>query len=266
MDKVNKEEYDETVFIHSEWTIHDEREMNKIGLETFIINMENRLDGPLETAIKKLREERINIEQRITHTREVNYITECPSDECIEQENINKEIDTMNSEWELLYNEEELYAFFEVKIMYAQKHLEINIKRLITVAYNYSNTKSFFRWESLIDFFKEKGIDIKKLNGYKEVNQLREVSNFIKHDDNLDISLRHINEFKKNNTSNSARLEKFYQRIKSFPKEFLNSLMSAIYDQLYTFSEDRIAKMARDIMLRMDKKDIDKLIKALMDK
>ena len=148
---------------------------------------------------------------------------------------------------------DELIALFELKIIYAFKHLEINLKKLLSTAYEHSPKKSY-KWENLMEFIKFRDIEPKSLKGYDEVNQLRIVNNSLKHSENLlNDSLLRIQEFKGKETLLYEDLESFYERIKGAPSSFLHDLLEAIITDLYCFDNDRISKQAELLAERMDK-------------
>ncbi len=54
------------------------------------------------------------------------------------------------------YTKEEIWALIEMKIIYAFKFLEINIKKLIKTTFSNTKTKNFYKGDSLNSFFKGK--------------------------------------------------------------------------------------------------------------
>ena len=63
---------------------------------------------------------------------------------------------------DVVYREEQMYAIWEMQIIYAYKHLEINIKKLLNIAYNYQK-QNLYKFDILESFLKRKGINIKDL-------------------------------------------------------------------------------------------------------
>jgi hypothetical protein len=165
------------------------------------------------------------------------------------------------------YLEEELTTLFEMKIIYAFKHLEIEIKNLISAAYNDKSISKSSKWDNLINYLKSKKIDINEIKQYREVNQLRTVNNSLKHsNEQLDKSLNGIEEFKEKEFINYEILEQFYTRVKDSSGTFLSFLSFAIYDNLYVFNEEKLDRISDSIVLRMDKKNADNLIEKLKEK
>ena len=240
------------------FTLNETREMNKHSLATYAIDKWITFDSAIDEIIQKLELE--NKKSLDTH---------------LEWEDMHKNNhqrfmeladQTGMSEWELLhqndsnlidimYRDEELMAFTEMKIIYTFKHLEINIKRMIASTYFGTPTRDFFNWENLKTFFKSKSIIISALEGYKEVEQLRVVNNFLKHSINIDeLSSKEIPEFKDQAYISYPELNRFYDRVKKFPNKFLESLCIAIYNEEYEFNEQKISNLADSFALRMDEK------------
>ena len=71
----------------------------------------------------------------------------------------------------------------------------------------------------------------------------------------LGVFMSYIEEFKDKDTLNYTDLELFYNRVKNSPNIFLTSLVSFVFQDIYTFTYDRISEMAKSLALRMDKKD-----------
>lgn len=239
------------------FNIHETREMNKHSLASFAVDKWNIFDSTAAEIIKKLEGEN---EDAIKHHNEWDKL---------HRENYAKFMEiadqTGSSESELLhqsvsqlmnnmYRDEEIVAFMEMKIIYAFRHLEINIKRLIASAYYGTPTKQFDRWENLETFFSSKSISFKTIEGYLEIDQLRIVNNYIKHSIDIDkLTNTNIPEFSKQAFANFTQLDLFYERIKKFPQQFLDALSSAIYHEQYEFNSQKISQLADAFALRMDK-------------
>ena len=159
-----------------------------------------------------------------------------------------------------LYVEDELLALLEMKIIYAFKHLEINIKKMIFHFYNeLPNSKP--KWHEMIDFLKKKNISINEIKEYKEVNQLRLVNNSLKHShQSVDKSLTEIEEFKNGSIQNFESLESFYERVVESPSMFFCDLLDKVDKEVNDFNEMKIKKIAEKATNRMNKKTAEKLI------
>jgi hypothetical protein len=237
--------------------INYSRNANKIGLETFSLDKYNIFDRPVDGLIVDL-----NIQLK-TLTAEHDKILKLRStdpekyhelQEIAHQTGHNlldQAYDDLQSE---LYIYEELFSLYEMKIIYAFKHLEINIKTLISAAYQ-EKDKQLYKWENLIQYMKLKGLDISKLNGYSEVNELRMLNNNLKHSKEIDNDVKNIKEFQKKKTITHHDIDLFYKRICAFPYKFLQSLSTAIYNDLYNFTDEKIMKMAKSFALRMNKNE-----------
>ena len=96
-------------------SISEKREINKLGLETFFLGIEN---NSYDSVITKT----INFhEQKIIELRKSN------DNKCLEE--------AINDEWEIIFLEQELKAITEMKIIYAFKDFEIKLKFLISKSY-----------------------------------------------------------------------------------------------------------------------------------
>lgn len=151
-----------------------------------------------------------------------------------------------------VYYEEEMTGLMEMKIIYAYKHLEINLKRLIAFAYPGTDTKSFYQWTNMASFLKAKSIDVSTLEGYYEVIQLQQVNNKAKHTGLVEGAVKEIPEFRLQDGFTVENLEAFYARVKSAPTTFLKSLNEAISREIYHFDNAKIESIAESLALRMD--------------
>ena len=249
---------------------YEKRELNKMSLDSYVLDKHNVLDNPIDKIID-------NLGQRLKknwkeHDEWRKMEQENPEkynnlDEIAQQTGHSLEQQLYDYYIENVYIEEEITALLEVKIIYAFKHFEINLKKLIKAAYDDKNFDKNYKWESIRQYLFLKNIEIKNVDNYTEVNQLREINNAIKHSENYfennDLKNK-IPEFK-NKEPSIRDLYKFYNRIKKSPNVFLQSLCSKIYEDLYDFTEDKIEKIAESIAIRMDYKDAKILIEKLKE-
>lgn len=165
------------------------------------------------------------------------------------------------------YINEKIWTLIEMKIIYAFKFLELNIKKLIRTTFPDTKTNDFYNWDSLSSFLKSKNIKPENLKGFHEVIQLKDINNSLKHSGefNEDIKKR-IPEFREKDVIVFHDLNSFYTRINTFPKIYLEELASAIQKELYEFNEQKIERIAHDIANRMEKSDAVLLIKAIESK
>lgn len=170
---------------------------------------------------------------------------------------------------DLAYNmytaEEHLKALSEMKIVYLFKSLEISMKSLIKCAYPEIKTKSLFKWESMVSYFKTIQIKIPELLGYEETTELRKVNNCIKHNGELNEEILKIDEFKDQSELDFKSLNLFYDRVRPKIESFTKELRQAIIDNLFVFDNARLDEIAYEYKLRMDPEDLAALADRLVD-
>ncbi|MDQ0964730.1 hypothetical protein QFZ20_000133 [Flavobacterium sp. W4I14] len=244
--------------MNGKFDLHDKREQNKIGLETYSLDKTNVFDIAIDKLIEELKK---NISKsndqydgwnKLRETDPVRYA------ELVEQaERHDISLDQQQYEYflDIMYDEEQLLSLVEMKIIYAFKSLEINIKKLLSAAFSLQSTKDFYKWDNLIKFLKDKNIDATKFDSYFEITQLKSVNNAIKHSDDYETSLLSIQEFKNSDNITYNKVDHFYNRTKHKPTSFLDELVTAIYQELYEFEESKIEEIARSLVLRMKKED-----------
>lgn len=229
--------------------IEAQRETAKLGLQTFFMDVENNFHDRISDEAIHIFEEKIidaNIKDRSDEYERGDY---------------------SGSTMEIYFMEQELKAISEMKILYAYKHFENKLKFLLSAAYGASKSK-MFKWEFVIEFLKEKNIDIKIINCYAEINELRNLNNCIKHSDDIknDSRVMSIKEFKKKPFILYEDLLAFYKRIENAPSAFIYSLSDYIYKDLYVFDENRIDQEAEKIALRMNEVEASIFIEKLKKK
>jgi hypothetical protein len=158
---------------------------------------------------------------------------------------------------------ENLCAIAEMKIVNLYKSLEIDTKHILSVIYENSNSKQFFRWEMLISFLKTNNIQPESLTGFAETNQLRIVNNQIKHGGQLKDEIKNISEFTNIEIFSYDSLNVFLQRIEQPVNNYFTALSKKVYEDKYEFSDDRLDKIVADYKKRMNKETLDKLIDKL---
>ncbi|MBP6374277.1 MAG: hypothetical protein KA325_07670 [Flavobacterium sp.] len=105
----------------------EKRELNKLGLETFFLNLENNhYDSNIDKLISDL-------EQKL---------------KLLEQKPLSKKFQ-YEDEIEIIFLSKELFAISEMKIIYAYKHFEIHLKFLLKASYENVKENDFFKWESM---------------------------------------------------------------------------------------------------------------------
>ncbi|MBA4745924.1 MAG: hypothetical protein H2058_11775 [Muricauda sp.] len=245
--------------------------MNEIprNIQEILNQSINKLDRPLNEVISELKKERDKeysdfeywFGLETSNPERYNEI-----DEIANQTGHSLQIQMREHIESALYVEDELLALLEMKIIYAFKHLEINIKKLIFHFFNeLPNPKP--KWHEMIDFLKKKNISVKELNGYTEANQLRLVNNSLKHShQSVDKSLIEIEEFKNGSIQNFESLESFYERVVDSPSQFFCDLIEKVEKEVNDFNELKIKKIAEKATNRMNKETAEKLINEIKQK
>jgi hypothetical protein len=124
--------------------------------------------------------------------------------------------------------------------------------------------KGFYKWENIIEFFRFNSIDATKLTGYKEIVELKQINNALKHSDDLSESSLKILGINGDLAYTYDTLEHFYNRIKDFPTAFLSDLALAIYNELYQFDDGKLKQLSQSFAERMDESTMRKFIELLV--
>ncbi|WKK77112.1 hypothetical protein QYS49_07840 [Marivirga salinae] len=161
------------------------------------------------------------------------------------------------------FSREYLESLLEMRIMYLFKNIEVIMKRLIKIAYSDVNTKDFYNWEAMKSFFKSKSINITTLEGYNDCVDCQKLNNSIKHSDTYSDTIYKIPEMSDHEELLHSKLENFYSRVKPKIELFAKELKEAIKNDLYSFSDERVAKIAQEFKDRMDSSTLKKLIHKL---
>jgi hypothetical protein len=230
---------------------HDIREMNKIGLDSYLEEYEfPDLEKLLETAIENL------------------YLEAGKAQEDL-QEAMKRESDGEYSEVafvvdEIFSIESRVLSIYEMIIVNDYKEFELILKRLLKASLDFDE-KDFRSFENLKPILKSKGIVFSDVKNYNDINDLRKVNNYIKHSDFSEIpnDLKQIKEFRKIENLNFIALKEFHQRVKDLRYNFIFDLKQKIYNHLYDYDESRIENIAYRMLKRMDNKQINLLIKKL---
>ena len=239
--------------------IEDERQIKQFELDTFPYNRYSILDNPIDKLVEDIKQQisKANSE----YNKLVEFEKKDPKrfkelDEIAQRSDFSLDLQMYGYIEKVRYLEEELYAVFEMKIIYAFKHLEISIKQLLSIAYDDFSAKRQYQWDSLTQFLSSKNINIKKLKEYNDVNHLRLLNNSLKHSDQItDSNLKTAKEFKGKDYISFIDLEKFYDRVKKMPNKFLSALKNEVLADIYDFSEKRLADLANSFALRMTKEN-----------
>lgn len=212
--------------------IERKRETNKIGLETFFFSIENiNYNKIIDDAVSTYEQKLIDL-----GNAKIN------------------DIDIEDSYDKYAYSnfiESQLFSISEMRIIHLYKTFENKLKVLIRAAYN-MDIKMFYKWDNIDQFLKTKNIDIKKIQCYNDINDLRLINNSLKHSDNLKIdSVKNIKEIKNSNYIKYQDLLEFYKRVENAPEIFITDLADKIFNDLYVFSDQRLDEIAEMFALRM---------------
>jgi hypothetical protein len=211
----------------------EEKKLHLLALDTFLIDVYSTFEYAADNAIEKLEKENaksFNLNNRLEEQQKLienRLEDEEPLDYLLRTQESSRVM------MDIVYRTEEMIALVEMKIIYAYKHLEINIKRLISLAYPEVKTKDLFKADKLHKLLISKGIDVTKFNGLKELRELRLVNNMIKHSGKIESEIKAIPEFLNYESVQFGPLHLFYERIKKTPMEFLKALNIIVVNQLY---------------------------------
>lgn len=234
MNGTRNDEFDEAL-------IH--REHLKMYLDLFSQNYENVADTALDKAIITQRE--------VYKNHRANLISLAARKPKNENEVIQNEFDQYYAKMSLIEVEAEVFALYELKIMYAYKYLEIQLKRLSQNSFKDWPKRRMFKWPEIVIFYESQNIKLEELRNYAEVDQLRNVNNSLKHHNGeIEEEIMSLPEFIGCEYIQIEHLRKFYDRVKDAPKEFISALASAIYDQL--FKDDISMDILRDFDIQDD--------------
>lgn len=222
------------------------KEYKKGAILDFHYEHRNLFDKAAESSINSLKDEVASAELSLIELNEkLEGISEEPEAEIVCSQ-------IRDLEWDIDWTNEHIFAFNEMRVIYLFKHFEIGIKSLIRFAYPITNTKGFYRWDNILAFFKEKGINLSEVNGYSETDQLRKLNNQLKHSGELTDELRKLPEFL-DPYYGSSNLERFYFRVKPKTIAFQKALCDAIVKDLFEFDEKRLEELSNSFHERMDK-------------
>lgn len=220
------------------------RKTEKIGFNVFMLHVQNNhFDKISDDAIGK-------------HENEITRLSKLDE---------KKTIEDSEHLWDIIFLEEELKALAEMKIIYAYKHFEISLKFMIKASYKNVAENQMFKWEEVVNFMKTKNIDIKSVDKYKEISELREANNAIKHS-SISKSKISIVEFKNKDLITYKDILEFYKRIENSTFDFLISLNTLIWKDLYEFDEERLNEIVGKIESRMEAEIAIKLANKILSK
>lgn len=235
--------------------LHDQREINKMSLQTFHMDAELEFDYSIDKLMEQLKKE--NQKSWEDHNAWVKLEDTDPEKykalkEEAERSEIPLELQRYEYIEQIYFNDDQLTALSEMKIIYAYKLFEITLKKLIRATFSI-DTRSFYKWDNIVDFLKQRSITPKTLDGYNEIIQLKDVNNVLKHSDEPSKNIKSIPEFIGRENLTYIELDEFYKRVRPAAKAFIESLSHAIYKVLYEFDDEKLTKLVNSYVLRMDR-------------
>lgn len=198
-------------------TVHiNKRKAEDLGFTAFLLNYENN-------SFDRISDEAID-----NHIKKINDLN-----------SKNKQADELDNIINLVFLEKELKVLTEMKLVYAYKSFEFHLKFLLKSYYPELKKSELYKWDTVLDFLKSKNIDPKKINCFKEIDELRNINNAIKHSSITNSRILPI-EFKDESHITYKNILAFYNRIENCGTEFFKSLNEFIKVDIYYFDEDKI--------------------------
>ena len=226
---------------------YDNHYARKVGLKRFFLNLEN---NHFDRVIDKLI---LDLESKLEDLKLEN--------------DIQLEKGNFITQFQVNVLEKELFAICEMKINYAYKHFEFHLKFLIKSYYPETKENNLFKWNFVEDILKSKKIIPSKIDNFKEISELRNINNSIKHSRNIiNDKTRGILEFRNKSKIKYFDLIKFYNRIEKSQLKFLESLNEKIEKDIYEFDENRLEEISNSFSERMDKETMKSFIEKLEKK
>jgi len=128
--------------------------------------------------------------------------------------------------------DQQMAVIAEMRLVYLYKSFEIELKKLLKNAYNVS-ARSLSSADKQIAFLKTKGIYVRRIAGFEEVNELRTIVNNIKHGTELNGKAKRIPEF-----ANSVQVifeqgTIFYKRVAPMVNKYIEVVSEQVFKTLY---------------------------------
>ncbi|WP_139137196.1 hypothetical protein [Vibrio splendidus] len=172
--------------------------------------------------------------------------------------------DISNYEYDIEMNKEQLYCFSEMKIIHLFKAYEVTMKRIVKTAYPTANERDFFNWEKLITFSRVRGVALKKLEGFDEVNQLRVVNNNIKHSAGVSSEvIRHVPFFSESRYFTLESLNEFYLTVRDCIFPFLQAMAFEFDKAVFEQSDEKLDKIVAEYSKVMSSSELKMLSEKL---
>ncbi|MCD8408559.1 hypothetical protein LNI96_11585 [Tenacibaculum dicentrarchi] len=240
---MNQEEFEDII------NLHEEQNVKKHLLESFVIGKKNMFDTSSDLIIEKLLSEKENTSKIISK---------------LNKEQKEEGFEIISYELDNYFRIEELKCLSEMKVIYLYRFFEINLKQLLKISFENINNRNLYKWDSIKTFLKNNNIDLKEIESFTQINEIRELNNSFKHSKYIENSLASkITEFKNIEEIDYRHIESFYKRVKDKPLNFLHDLSMKIYSELYDFNDEKIQKISNKLTKRMDTNTAKSLIEKL---
>jgi hypothetical protein len=128
---------------------------------------------------------------------------------------------------------EELMAISELKIIYGFKQIEIALKKFLLIFEDGIDLKSVQRWDDLKRHFNQMDVKISEVSNYKEINELRQVNNALKHSHKVTESVKTMSivEFKDKDYFTHDSLLNFYNRVYCLRDVFIKGVAQKLAEK-----------------------------------
>jgi len=131
-----------------------------------------------------------------------------------------------NTQLQFFEESKELHSLsiVEMKAMFLYKEVEIRLKHVISSHYS-ARTNKLSNLNKLSEFFKRNGVNLEEIEGFNNINDLRLVSNDLKHSLKIN-GAKNIPEFKEINNFDSNSLNLFITQITYKIENFFTLLIN----------------------------------------
>lgn len=168
--------------------------------------------------------------------------------------------DISNYEYDIEMNKEQLYCFSEMKIIHLFRAYEVTMKRIVKTAFPAANERDFFNWEKLLTFSRVRGVTLKNLEGFDEVNQLRVVNNNIKHSSGVSPEvIKLVPYFSESTYFTLESLNGFYLNVRDCILPFLQAMASEFDKAVFEQSDEKLDKIVSEYSETMSNSELQML-------
>jgi hypothetical protein len=131
-----------------------------------------------------------------------------------------------------IFLEQQMAVIAEMRLVYLYKSYEVELKKILLTAYPGERSK-FAKWEKLNGFIVSKGIFPDQIDGYSELDELREVVNSIKHAAELGKKVTAISEFRNSKQIVYHNGTLFYNRVEPMVNQYIARFSRSVFRSLY---------------------------------